>query len=609
MKTFKDLLESSTEGKKFIINDIEAACTFFNISRDNPEDSKKLEFITLLFDQAPVREDGSIISPLVGAYTSKSNFALRRWVANNPQIEEYIKSNKIDLNTVFSGEQKHEFRDYHDTKLGDIDKFPNSSEEEYLIALSMNIKSLGKKNVQKALKYALFGDTDIKLESKGNEKKLEIFEKYLNYYKNNSHLIDKRAENCPAEKGELFTKCQSNKKDIQDTWKKNGQYEKNPNSTPKTDLISNKGRRLSCKKSTGAQAMSGGLNETMATLMNYSNLLDEESYQRLQQLFYEDGKKIDWSGKNRERNKNLNTIIKEIFGKPGNEKFVIAVITEAITGAGKFGKDSDSTATAVLTWSKDGKVIIEDPQTYIYSLYKHYKGDLGKLITINHKSSGSSYACARMNIPSHNERYEELTEDEKNDDVYKIISIVRDNKNNPIQTKPEDYKKALKDKLGDDYEKWEKETYDKLEKNGILNDEALQNAIKAKCKEEDISRETIQKVANEREKPKKNDEDYGDEEVEDDDKIEDDGVEVKDDDGKTLTNPAKEWKRRKLKNGEGTTKSYYNKNGDSISEDEYKKRKQHYIDKLNKAKSKNESRKKIMHLSDFLIENKAINHN
>ena len=83
------------------------------------------------------------------------------------------------------------------------------------------------------------------------------------------------------------------------------------------------------------------------------------------------------------------------------------------------------------------------------------------------------------------------------------------------------------------------------------------NAIKAKCKEEDISRETIQKVANEREKPKKNDEDYGDEEVEDDDKIEDDGVEVKDDDGKTLTNPAKEWKRRKLKNGEGTTKSYY----------------------------------------------------
>lgn len=41
---------------------------------------------------------------------------------------------------------------------------------------------------------------------------------------------------------------------------------------------------------------------------------------------------------------------------------------------------------------------------------------------------------------------------------------------------------------------------------------------------------------------------------------------------KSISNPAKIWKRKKKKNGKGTTKSYYNKDGESISANEYKEK-------------------------------------
>lgn len=54
---------------------------------------------------------------------------------------------------------------------------------------------------------------------------------------------------------------------------------------------------------------------------------------------------------------------------------------------------------------------------------------------------------------------------------------------------------------------------------------------------------------------------------------------------KKIKNPAKEWKRRKRKNGKGTTKNYYNKKNESISEKEYKERMFRY-NKYKKAKTK-----------------------
>lgn len=54
---------------------------------------------------------------------------------------------------------------------------------------------------------------------------------------------------------------------------------------------------------------------------------------------------------------------------------------------------------------------------------------------------------------------------------------------------------------------------------------------------------------------------------------------------KKLKNPAKIWKRRKKKNGNGSTKNYYNKDGDSLSQEEYKDVVERYKDALKKKKS------------------------
>ena len=87
---------------------------------------------------------------------------------------------------------------------------------------------------------------------------------------------------------------------------------------------------------------------------------------------------------------------------------------------------------------------------------------------------------------------------------------------------------------------------------------------------------------------KKEDSDYhnkgeGDEwdDVDDTDADNDDN-EYKDDEGNKLVNPAKIWKQKKKKNGDGMTKNFYNSDGDSISEEEYNEKK----DRYKKAKEK-----------------------
>lgn len=70
---------------------------------------------------------------------------------------------------------------------------------------------------------------------------------------------------------------------------------------------------------------------------------------------------------------------------------------------------------------------------------------------------------------------------------------------------------------------------------------------------------------------------------------------------KKIKNPAKEWKRRKKKNGKGMTKSYYNSEGNKISQDEYKEKMNAY----QKAKQKNSSQDesvKYTSLKNYLFE-------
>lgn len=460
MKSLKQFILEATESKSkgFIINTKEETYKYFDVTPD----SEAGKLINNLFDIAPVDSNtGKIISPFVGNYDGKNNaFALRRWVKNNPETLEMI--NKINIKSLFNTpNKKFIFNNYHNTKLEDIDNFPNSTDQEYILALSLNIKSLGDKNINNALKYALFGDTDKEL----NEEENELFDKYLKYYNENKDLINNynknyELDNSDSDKPELFTKCRNSevKKDVTDQWKENGKFNKAPSNTPKTDLKSNKGKNISVKKSDDTQAMSGAMNETMATLMTYANLLEKDDQKKLKQLFYdENGNEIDWKGNNKERNKKLNSIIKNIFAqKEKNKKFILAVLTESITGAGKFGSDSLGTAKEILVWSPDGEMHSYDVEKYIYSVFKHISE---KDITINHKSSNSTYACMRLGLPSHEKIKDTLNKYSKEDADKDLLELIRSIRSNDYHKKckndekdSEAEKATIKDDTGKEVE-------------------------------------------------------------------------------------------------------------------------------------------------------------
>lgn len=415
MRTLKQFILEA-DNAKYILKTPKDAFEFFGVEPDS--DAGKL--ISYMYSIAPENPDTETgySSPFVGNYNSKTGFACRRWVKDNAALIEYMEKNNISFETAFP---KKSFKDYHNTTLEKIDGFPTSADEEIFIAMSINVKSIGDDKSEEAMKYALFGDENKKL----SDKEQHVFDKFYKYYTDHKSSIDSRAEDFDVEPGDLFTKCTNAavKDDIQDTWKDDGDYTKYPDYTPKTDIISKNGRKISVKKSDGAQAMSGGMNETAATLMTYSYLLDDETKKKINSLFKDDdGNPIDWNGKNDERNKKLNATIKDIFrNKEANKQFIIAVLTEALTGAGKFGEDSDGVSTEMLTWSTDGKLIVDDIETYIYRTYKNLSENS---VTINHKSSGHTWTVMRMYLPKHDHKYKTLSDKER-EDAKELLDVIK----------------------------------------------------------------------------------------------------------------------------------------------------------------------------------------
>lgn len=106
------------------------------------------------------------------------------------------------------------------------------------------------------------------------------------------------------------------------------------------------------------------------------------------------------------------------------------------------------------------------------------------------------------------------------------------------------------------------------------------------------------------------DEDAGDEEIDDTDDDAKDDNDYEDEEGTTISNPAKTWKKRKLKNGNGTTKAYYNKDGASISAKDYKKRMDNYKKaKARKAKEQSNETFNYVNLGNHLFESIDTNNN
>ena len=342
-------LESSQSKQELLKTPEDAYEYFFGDKKDSKEYNDIKKTIKYLYDLAyeiPQKFDSNgepiILYPFIKNYNKAKNehkqtFAVRRWVATNTKWMEYCSSNNIDPNKFFKNisNRKVEKNIYHNSSLQKIDKFPNSTDHEILIAMSANIKShkQAKKDLsyEDALKYALFGDN-----KKLNAAEKETYEKFLKWCGDNKNYIEKLADGVSVDTSdgepEMFCKLQTKDAIVSNDWKENKDSNKNPNKTPKADIISNKGRSISIKNGdAGAQAMSGGKDETMATLLKFKHLLDKEDQEKLDSLF-----KYDWDKEDSNRNSKLNSIIKQIFDKEKNPKFIISVLAESIIGSNKF---------------------------------------------------------------------------------------------------------------------------------------------------------------------------------------------------------------------------------------------------------------------------------
>ena len=93
---------------RFIIQTPEDAINFFGIENENEK-----MFVQALFEIAPLKPDGDgKNNPFVGNYSSKSNFALRRWAQDNPNVNDLMnKYNIKDFNSL--GSKNKKFGGYH----------------------------------------------------------------------------------------------------------------------------------------------------------------------------------------------------------------------------------------------------------------------------------------------------------------------------------------------------------------------------------------------------------------------------------------------------------------------------------------------------------------
>lgn len=200
-------------------------------------------------------------------------------------------------------------------------------------------------------------------------------------------------------------KLENVKNSVTPEWITLGLYKesgKTPNNTPKTDIIGGK-YHISVKEGTGARLMSGAVNESIATIRAaIKSLNDPELNKEINELFnklksvgtrarlssskvtvgdikkkYKNiGPGTDISDDERkvlaieELKKEFNQFVAKINSDPNIRE---AIIREALTGAVKFGKDSDSCANYILTWHSDGTCKLYTIDEFYNEFGSHYK--------------------------------------------------------------------------------------------------------------------------------------------------------------------------------------------------------------------------------------------
>ncbi len=321
-------------------------------------------------------------SPIVAGYSSPSNFAFRRWVMSVPGIKDKVE-----------GVRKTAFKGFHNTNLKDGGEWiPSAGDMEYVLAYAFNkINGLFKTDDENMKYVTGKGLNDVKSKH------------IAEFYDNNSYDIDKCVSHISA-KGAI-KKCENGI--VTDEWRIFGGYNKNPDNTAKTDLISKDGHRISLKKLKGAQLMSGGYNEAKATIFACADYITDEGDKKM----LINGMGVQWanfknamtvSGRRKindpeifkydDIHKNITNIINKLTDK--YPEFKKAIIREASTGEIKFGKNSPATADWILLWD------IDIPSKTRYVKMDDYIDEVCSKqvrIYVNFKSAGStSWSALRI---------------------------------------------------------------------------------------------------------------------------------------------------------------------------------------------------------------------
>lgn len=192
---------------------------------------------------------------------------------------------------------------------------------------------------------------------------------------------------------------------VTEEWRKLGLYKESgatPNNTPKTDIIG--GRfHISIKEESGARLMSGAVNESIATIRAAIESVDDAELKKKADALFSKltstgtrarisadatvgdiKKKFKMHGYDpatasdderkvhdiEELKSEFNDFVAEINT---NSEIKKAIIYEALTGAVKFGENSESCANYILTWDDDGKCNLYTIEEFFNKFGSHYK--------------------------------------------------------------------------------------------------------------------------------------------------------------------------------------------------------------------------------------------
>lgn len=380
MKPLYDIILENSANRELISEYNKAIKWLESIDFFQKQQIITLEDIKKIYD---FKEKNKKTAPIVAHYSAPNNFSFRRWVALVPDL-----SFDVYQTTSF-------YKGLHNTKLKE-DGFwePDAQDFEVVIAYGFNEK----------LNPGYIQNIDIAGGQMPENKKQLIVE----YYENNKQMID-AITNC-IKSASPIGKCPSGS--VTQDWVNLGSFKElnhTPNRTPKTDLIStDKKVKISLKKSTGAQLMSGGYCESKATIYSaIDEIQDEDDKKELLEVMgipWADFRQSKMSVAERRKqndkdifkfddiHRNADKVINKMCSK--YSKFKEKILIEATTGNIKFGKNSDQSANYVLLWNdvnlNENKFL--DAQKYaIESARKNVK------IYINYKSAGkNSWGALRI---------------------------------------------------------------------------------------------------------------------------------------------------------------------------------------------------------------------